>query len=456
MSTLRTVAVTSALTSIAATGCGLATETGQTTSVSTSAVETNNGTESHRKHRTRVVYDETVDGDLSNDGLSPTKVKLWPGINLVRNTFNRGGEPDDPDYLTIVVRDGTKLVGIDLRSWEADPFEDIGFLGLQAGGAFTFVFPNQNPEPASGLLGWSHLRFAQVGGSSVLREMAVSNLPPAEVGLDDVFITEGNEGLIAQHAPGAAGFARFASPSDFSAELGPGMYTFWFRQGSGLNISTELAFEVVRDRRCRKRRSARKYREACDGDLSNDREDPTNIRMLRVGGTRLTATFNNCSEAPDPDYVTFRVPRGRKLVAVELLRWTASPVWEDIGFTGIVDGPVFDFTFPNPGNPDAPATGLLGWSHLRAAQVGGSGVLGEMAESNVDPASSGFDQVLIDEGNEALIDRWAPGAEGFDGSLGPGRYSMWLRQGSCTDITVDLRFVTKRACRGRRCGKYKN
>ncbi len=393
-----------------------------------------------RRLRERVVYDEEKNGDLSNDGSAPTRVTLRRGANVVRNTFNN---PGDPDYLTIVVPRGTRLTDIELRSWEADPFEDIGFFGVQRGEEFTFAFPNDNPEPASGLLGWSHLRSAQVDGFSVLDEMATSNQPPDAVGLDEVFRNEGNDALIEQWAPGAEGFADFSSPTEYQAELGPGTYTFWFRQGSGVDISVEIAFVVQKDRRCFLPRIWRGHDETCDGDLSNDQQEPTDIGALWRRRTPLSATFNNCSDRePDPDYLTFRVPGGRELVGIKLRKWTASPVWEDIGFAGLVTGNTFDFTFPNEAFPDAPATGLLGWSHLRSAQVDGQDVLAEMAVSNLDPKTAGLDAVFIEEGNGALVDTWAPGAQGFEGTLGAGTYSMWLRQGSCTNISADLEFVT--------------
>ena len=208
-------------------------------------------------------YYEDVDGDLSNDGLNPTQLgKLTPGRNTLKATFNAGGEAPDPDYFTFIIPKGQVLNKIRLRSWKTSPFfEDIAFIGIQKGKVFDFVFPNENQNPAEGLLGWSHLRSTQVGTNKILKEMSVSDQPPEESGLDLVYEEEANSdpytpeqianlppgvtqqdlednlrNLADQWAPGAKGF---------DLPLGPGKYSFWLRQGSEIKITTKIDFETV-------------------------------------------------------------------------------------------------------------------------------------------------------------------------------------------------------------------
>ncbi|GBF84570.1 hypothetical protein [Aphanothece sacrum] len=132
--------------------------------------------------------------------------------------------------------------------------------------------------------------------------------------------------------------------------------------------------------------------------------------------------------------------------------------------------------FSNTNNAN-PAAGLLGWSHLRSTQIGTDKILTEMALSNLDPISSGLAIVVNEEADnnpytpeqiaqfpsgvtEDLLKAnlrsagtigttgstvgWFPGATGFKLPLGPGNYSIWLRQGSDIRISVELDFNTQK------------
>jgi hypothetical protein len=103
-------------------------------------------------------YKESKSGDLSNDGLNPTKVKLVLGDNTIDGDYgNNGGI--DRDYFWVKIPDGQQLSAIVL-----DPATQVGgnksFIGVQKGKQVT-VDPNGgSPE---GLLGWTHYETADEG-----------------------------------------------------------------------------------------------------------------------------------------------------------------------------------------------------------------------------------------------------------------------------------------------------
>lgn len=216
-------------------------------------------------------------------------------------------------------------------------------------------------------------------------------------------------------------------------------------------------------------KAASLHNEDIDGDLSNNGLDPTVLGELMLGTNSLKATFNAGTTNPSPDYFTVNVPQGLVLEEIVLKSWTAAPFFEEIAFFAIQKGTEFDFVFLN--NLDNPAEGLLGWTHLRSTQVDDRGkILSEMSVANLAPEDSGLDKIYEEEANnnpyspeqiaqlpddvteEDLINSlrnlagtWASGATGFSLPLQPGDYSFWLRQGSDTNITVELDFNTARA-----------
>lgn len=211
------------------------------------------------------------------------------------------------------------------------------------------------------------------------------------------------------------------------------------------------------------------HNEGIDGDLSNDGLNPTILGDLNLGTNSLRATFNAGTTNPSPDYFTFNVPEGLVLEEIVLNSWSTAPVFEEIAFFAIQKGTEFDFVFPN--DLENPAEGLLGWTHLRSTQVGDRDkILFEMSVANQTPEDSGLDKIYEEEASnnpytpeqiarlpdgvteadlvaslKGLTGRWATGATGFSLPLEAGDYSLWLRQGSDTDITVELDFNTARA-----------
>lgn len=216
-------------------------------------------------------------------------------------------------------------------------------------------------------------------------------------------------------------------------------------------------------------KAASLHNEDIDGDLSDNGLTPTVLGELSLGTNSLKATFNAGTNNPSPDYFTFNVPQGLVLEEIVLNSWSTAPVFEEIAFFAIQKGTEFDFVFPN--DLDNPAEGLLGWTHLRSTQVGDRDkILFEMSVANLTPEDSGLDKIYEEEANnnpytpeqianlpegvteadliaslKGLTGRWASGATGFSLPLEAGDYSLWLRQGSDTDITVELDFNTNRA-----------
>ncbi|WP_107669121.1 PEP-CTERM sorting domain-containing protein [Cyanothece sp. BG0011] len=207
------------------------------------------------------------------------------------------------------------------------------------------------------------------------------------------------------------------------------------------------------------------YDEATDGDLSDAGLTATDLGSLMSGFNNLKATFSKQLDGSGLDYFTFTIDEGQALEAIVLNSWSASPEFEDIAFIAMQEGDVFDFTFPNSNPAGFGATGLLGWSHLRSTQVGTNKIFEEMADSNLSPDEVGgldadYFQLEVDEDPydgipgltesdietlEAnlvnLPNTWQAGALGFDTPLGAGTYSMWLRQGNPTEISVDMDFI---------------
>lgn len=137
-----------------------------------------------------VVYDEAIDGPLSNDWTAPTGLTLSAGSNEI---FGFNGSPDPRDYVTFEIPVNFVLSSITLLD---TAIGNIGFLALQAGGEITLP-PVPPPASAAGLLGWWHYQSADIG-TDLLAKMSVS----------------------------------VAGSSGFSLPLGPGTYSLWIQDTS--------------------------------------------------------------------------------------------------------------------------------------------------------------------------------------------------------------------------------
>jgi hypothetical protein len=150
-------------------------------------------------------YQEKKSGDLSNDGLNPTPVKLKVGANIIDGNDGSVNGVVDRDYFTFTLKAGQQLTSITL-----EPKTVVGgtfsFIGVQKGKQVT-VDPNGN-SPA-GLLGWTHYSDSEIG----------TDLLPA--------ICTG---------PGAKGC---------TPPLGKGSYSFWLQELSACACHYRFTFNVT-------------------------------------------------------------------------------------------------------------------------------------------------------------------------------------------------------------------
>lgn len=149
----------------------------------------------------QVFWNESVDGDLSDNRLNPTAVTLALGDNRLLGVVG----PGDLDYLRITLPAGLFLSGIILEAYES--VDQAAFIAVQEGTIFTET--NLNPE-VSNLLGYALFGPAWVPvGEDLLPEMAV--------------------------APGAIGF---------TPPLTAANYTFWIQQ-TGDPTTYTMNFVVI-------------------------------------------------------------------------------------------------------------------------------------------------------------------------------------------------------------------
>lgn len=107
------------------------------------------------------VYDESVSGDLSGNGLSPTFVTLAAGDNVVSGTTGRVAGVVDRDYLTFTVPVGMQLSAITPLTGTSTVSGGLAFIGIEVGAQVTTPVTG----PATTLLGWHHYAPGDVGNN---------------------------------------------------------------------------------------------------------------------------------------------------------------------------------------------------------------------------------------------------------------------------------------------------
>ena len=123
-----------------------------------------------------VAFDETRDGDASDDRFAPALIGLAAGVNTIRGSFGQSPTIDvhDLDYISFTVPEGFQLETFMLQS--ASVGGAFSFVGLQAGPIITI--PADWTSIETPLLGWAHFGTADVG-QDLLAYMRVS---PGSVG----------------------------------------------------------------------------------------------------------------------------------------------------------------------------------------------------------------------------------------------------------------------------------
>ncbi|MEX1115651.1 MAG: hypothetical protein WEB53_10410 [Akkermansiaceae bacterium] len=147
-----------------------------------------------------VIYNESINGDLSGLFGSPTTLNLTTGANTIIAQMGSNGNTgatngSDADYFTVTVGSGESLVSITVDSYLFSPNNPgVSFAGYVAAP----VFAGQTAQNING---------------SVLFNASSGNI------LDD--FTGG------------------------PATLGPGTYSFWFQETSANLISYQLTYNLV-------------------------------------------------------------------------------------------------------------------------------------------------------------------------------------------------------------------
>jgi len=159
-----------------------------------------------------VIWDEAVNGDLSNAQATPTALALAPGTNSIVGTVE--GDTDLQDFVSLTVPAGKTLNSITLSSFVSPDLQ--GFTGVQVGASFvgsTFA--------TGSYAGYAHFGTGARNGA----------LPPTNLVGADLLPIMANPSL----AIGATGL---------TVPLGAGTYTFLIQQ-FGDATSYRFDYEVV-------------------------------------------------------------------------------------------------------------------------------------------------------------------------------------------------------------------
>ncbi len=103
------------------------------------------------------VYNESVSGDLSNNGLAPTVLTVSQGSNDVYGTTGKSAAGViDRDYFTFTVPEGMELTAITVLPGTTTLGPDgESFIGIESGPQVTI---STAATTAAGLLGWARLQ----------------------------------------------------------------------------------------------------------------------------------------------------------------------------------------------------------------------------------------------------------------------------------------------------------
>ncbi len=148
-------------------------------------------------------YDESIDGDLSNDRFSPTNFNLSTGVsNFTMDIVDSDNPTGDLDYFSVTIGAGLSIDSIVLTDSfnPAGGFDTIVFVGLEFGSQVSVDPAAPDPTPLAGFI----LTNPTLVGTDVLDEL-----------------------------------------TDGGSSLGEGTYSFWVQQ-TGVDLTRiSLGFNVV-------------------------------------------------------------------------------------------------------------------------------------------------------------------------------------------------------------------
>jgi len=225
-----------------------------------------------------LVYNESEDGNLSDDGSAPTTITFETGDNIIIAEQT----PDSPDYFTFSVPDGYELSELIVEDFSiADP----AFIGIADG---TTV----NGAEAADFLGGLVYGTGNID-TNILTEIGILE--------------------------GAAGF---------TDTLPAGDYAVWLNQTGEASTAT-LNFVIT----LAPEEENILFDESTDGELSDNGSTPTAL-TFEFGDNVVIA-----EQASDsPDYFTFSVPDGYELSELIVEGFSIA----DPGFIGIAEGTIID------------------------------------------------------------------------------------------------------------------
>lgn len=106
------------------------------------------------------MWDEAIDGDLSEDYLNPTQLEV-KGVNnhVVFTSIDLPGDPDR-EYFTFTIDAGYELSAVILDVFNTNPEFNLGFIAIASGSQFPT--PPSAPDPAE-MLGYALIGTPDVG-----------------------------------------------------------------------------------------------------------------------------------------------------------------------------------------------------------------------------------------------------------------------------------------------------
>ncbi|MCP4836893.1 MAG: hypothetical protein GY895_19245 [Phycisphaera sp.] len=151
-----------------------------------------------------VVYDEAIDGELSDFGFAPTYIQFGAGSNDVLFVTDQDG--DDRDFFTFTIEAGFQLSGLVLNAFDTDNEFNLAFMSINPGNVLPF---DPDSPVTEELLGYTLFDEGDVGS--------------------DLFLEMGQA----------------FSTIGFDGPLGPGDYTIWAQETSPAVDTWNLGFIVT-------------------------------------------------------------------------------------------------------------------------------------------------------------------------------------------------------------------
>jgi hypothetical protein len=160
-----------------------------------------------------VIWNESTNGDLSNNQAAPTAFTLTQGVSAIIGSVTGG--TDQQDWISLTVPAGFQLSSLILASYQSTDAQ--GFTGVQRGTSFVGSF-----NTAGSYLGYAHFGTGAANGS----------LPTANLVGADLLPIMSNPAA----APGSQGF---------TPPLGSGDYTFLIQQMGATTTGYQFNYTVA-------------------------------------------------------------------------------------------------------------------------------------------------------------------------------------------------------------------